>query len=114
MFFTARSLKTSQIMKKSLSTLLLSLLGWGCVGTTRSQERVLEAPEYKQMLEKENVLLLDVRTPEEFALGKISKASNLNFYEAGFAKKLEELDKDQTYLIYCAAGGRSMAFYSRN
>ena len=45
--------------KIGLRTLLLSLQGWGCVGTTRSQERVLDAPEYKQMLEKENVLLLD-------------------------------------------------------
>ena len=53
------------------------------------------------------VIVLDVRTPEEFTAGHIAGAKNLNFYDSGFAKKLEALDKDRPYLVHCAVGGRS-------
>lgn len=53
------------------------------------------------------MVILDVRTPAEFNSVKISSASSVDFYEEDFAESLDKLDKDQTYLVYCAAGKRS-------
>jgi rhodanese-related sulfurtransferase len=53
------------------------------------------------------VVVLDVRTPEEFAAGHIAGATNIDFNADDFQKKLEQLPKDQTYLVNCAIGGRS-------
>jgi rhodanese-related sulfurtransferase len=52
-------------------------------------------------------VILDVRTPEEYAEGHIENAINMNFYEDAFPEELESLDMDKTYLIYCRSGGRS-------
>ncbi len=52
-------------------------------------------------------VILDVRTPEEFAEGYVENAVNIDFYEDVFPDELEGLDRDKTYLIYCRSGSRS-------
>ena len=52
-------------------------------------------------------VIIDVRTPAEFAGEHIENATNINFYSETFRDTLKNLDKDKTYLIYCAVGGRS-------
>ena len=53
------------------------------------------------------IVVLDVRTPEEFAAGHIAGAKNVDFQAADFAAKVAALDRKQTYLVHCATGGRS-------
>ena len=60
----------------------------------------------KLRADKKNVVL-DVRTPEEFAAGHIPGAINIDVNAPGFAKKVEAMDRNQTYLVHCAAGRRS-------
>ncbi|WP_298895620.1 rhodanese-like domain-containing protein [uncultured Psychroserpens sp.] len=56
----------------------------------------------------ENAVILDVRTPEEVALGIIPNAIAIDIYKGqGFIYELEELDKSKNYYVYCKAGGRS-------
>ena len=52
-------------------------------------------------------VIIDVRTPEEFAEGYIENAINLDFYSKTFRDELNKLDKNKTYLIYCRSGSRS-------
>ena len=52
-------------------------------------------------------LVLDVRTRQEFELGHIPGAVNLDVNAPDFAEKIAKLDKSQTYLVHCAAGRRS-------
>ena len=56
--------------------------------------------------DKKNVVL-DVRTPKEFATSHIPGAVNIDWNGPDFEKKVGELDKRKTYLVHCAAGGRS-------
>ncbi len=58
----------------------------------------------------ETVIVLDVRTPEEYAIGHIEGALNINIAEADFSKRVSKLDRDKTYIIHCSANvknGRS-------
>lgn len=53
------------------------------------------------------IIILDIRTPEEFAEGHIKGAINVDFTADDFESKLADLDRDQPYLVHCASGGRS-------
>lgn len=65
------------------------------------------ADEFKKRLNDSEAQLIDVRTPEEFANGKIANATNSNFFDADFANQMGQLDKNKPVLVYCASGGRS-------
>ncbi len=55
-----------------------------------------------------NALLLDVRTPEEFAAGgHLEGAQNLDFKDPAFEANAEKLDKAQPLFVYCLSGNRS-------
>jgi len=54
-----------------------------------------------------NFAVLDVRTPAEHASRHVKGAVNLNFYAPDFAAQLAALDRQKTYLVYCASGNRS-------
>ncbi len=52
-------------------------------------------------------VILDVRTPEEYDEGHIEGAINLNFYDDDYREQLKNLDRDDTYLLFCRSGNRS-------
>lgn len=54
-----------------------------------------------------NFIILDVRTPEEYADGHIENAVNLDFRNENFKEKLSKLDKNKIYFVYCQGGVRS-------
>ena len=69
----------------------------------------LTPDEFEEKLKDKNCVVLDVRTPEEFSSGYIRGAKNINFLSTNFRNEISKLDKNKTYLVYCASGGRSAA-----
>ncbi|HSI90774.1 MAG TPA: rhodanese-like domain-containing protein [Adhaeribacter sp.] len=68
----------------------------------------LTVPEADNLLDQnKNVVVLDVRSREEFNRGHLENAINLDVESPDFEEKLKGLEPDRTYLIYCAAGSRS-------
>jgi rhodanese-related sulfurtransferase len=56
---------------------------------------------------KADFVVLDVRTPEEFANGRLPGAVNVNIQVPDFQRRLAALDRGKTYLVYCRTGNRS-------
>lgn len=54
-------------------------------------------------------MVIDIRTPEEFAEGHIEGATMIDFKSPDFESKVSELDRNQTYLLHCRSGARSTA-----
>lgn len=52
-------------------------------------------------------VVLDVRTPEEFASGHLAGAELLDFSGGEFATALPSLDPEAEYVVYCRSGNRS-------
>ena len=55
---------------------------------------------------KKNVLL-DVRTPEEFAAGHVPGAVNIDVKNPNFEEEIQKLDTKKNYYIYCKSGVRA-------
>lgn len=67
----------------------------------------VDVAAFKAKMEEENIVLLDVRTPAEVAAGKIEGALEIDVLADEFEQKIQNLEKDKTYLVYCKAGSRS-------
>lgn len=52
-------------------------------------------------------VLLDVRTPAEFAEGHIEGAINIDFENPNFSAEIQKLDTAKSYFVYCRSGNRS-------
>ena len=61
----------------------------------------------KLLKEKKDLVVIDVRTADEFKAGHIAGAKNIDIMADDFAQQIAALDKTKTYLVHCAAGGRS-------
>ncbi len=66
----------------------------------------LSAAQFEDSI-SDDIVLLDVRTPQEYEQGFIPGALNLDYKSASFGARLDSLDKSTHYLVYCASGVRS-------
>ncbi|MBQ7092663.1 MAG: rhodanese-like domain-containing protein [Clostridia bacterium] len=93
-------------MKRIIPLLLAVLALAGCAPKyTYTQISMNEA--IAMMEETTDYILLDVRTPEEFAEMHIPGAINIPNESIGTAEIPELPDKEQLILVYCRSGNRS-------
>ncbi len=55
----------------------------------------------------QSVVVVDVRTPAEFAEGHLDRAELVDFNDAEFREQIAQFDRSATYLVYCHSGNRS-------
>ncbi|WP_299051245.1 rhodanese-like domain-containing protein [uncultured Polaribacter sp.] len=69
----------------------------------------LPQQEWRTQLTKEqDVVVLDVRTPEECATGIVENAIMIDFLQPDyFMQEVNKLDKSKNYYVYCRSGNRS-------
>jgi rhodanese-related sulfurtransferase len=62
--------------------------------------------DYEERRAKGKTVVLDVRSPEEFAKGHVPGAVNIDINAPGFAQKVAQFDKSKPILVNCHAGSR--------
>ena len=95
--------------------LVAGVVLWGLAGcggdssTATASIETISAAEAADLLAAppDGLVVLDVRTPGEFAAGHLPDAINLDYQAAGFADDLGALDREVPYLLYCRSGNRS-------
>ena len=103
--------------KKSLFLSSFVIAALGSVAIAQSEPRTKPAPakavffdidavKTKKLLDeaaakkKEEIVVLDIRTPSEFKSGHLVDAVNIDYRAADFEAKLKKLDRGKTYAIY--------------
>lgn len=68
----------------------------------------LSSERFKAITEGDKAgIIVDLRTPDEIAKGYIKGAVFVDYLSKEWEKEVAKLDKNKTYYVYCAAGGRS-------
>ncbi len=67
----------------------------------------LSASDFSTALKAPGTIVLDVRTPAEYASGHLPSAQNIDIKGSDFATRIAALDKAATYAVYCRTGNRS-------
>ena len=97
-------------MKKLAPGVLSLLMLAGCARSDRQTVgfyQITMDEAIAVMAEEENYIILDVRTPEEFAEKHIPGAVNVPNETIGMQEISQLPDKDQLILVYCRSGNRS-------
>ena len=68
----------------------------------------LEAARFKAMGEQKQGLYLDVRTPQEVALGRLAGTSVIDIHDPKFEQKVALLPRNRPIFVYCGSGVRSV------
>ena len=88
--------------------MLISLLVGCNDGNNKNVEEQITPAQAKALMDSEDgYIILDVRTPEEFAAGHIAGAILIPDYEIGEKAESILTDKEQLILVYCRSGRRS-------
>jgi len=97
-------------MKKFVPVFLSLLLLTSCAAPAESEAsywQISMDDAITMMEEESNYIILDVRTPEEFAGQHIPDAINIPNETIGTEELPELPDKEQLILVYCRSGNRS-------
>ncbi|MBL7810634.1 MAG: thioredoxin [Bacteroidetes bacterium] len=103
------------MIQKSLLFILASGIAFAaCSQKTSSSEEtqtpvshVSTADFEKSLASTPKRIILDVRTPEEFAQNHLEGAINMNVNADDFYQQISRLDTAQPVFVYCLAGSRS-------
>ncbi len=98
---------TSALHCAALGGLIFSMLSTKLSAQHKMDFKNISQEETLLKMQEQNVVILDVRTPSEFAEGHLESAINIDFYASDFEDKLQDLDATKTYVVYCKSGGRS-------
>ncbi|MCZ7400441.1 MAG: rhodanese-like domain-containing protein [Candidatus Methanoperedens sp.] len=82
----------------------------GCITTTKPPEKTqyidITVQQAKEMIDSGDVLILDVRTQEEYDAGHIRNSTLIPVQVLD--KRWNELPRDKKILVYCRSGHRSL------
>lgn len=59
------------------------------------------------LADTKNMVIIDVRTDAEYQDGHVQNSVNIDILNPDFKNKIEKLDKNKTYKVYCRSGNRS-------
>lgn len=97
-------------MKKLVMMLMaLSLVVSACADTqTAEATGLVDSARAEELISSiGDLVVLDVRTPEEFAAGALPGAILIDVNDPSFTSDVSQLDNDLPYLVYCRSGNRS-------
>lgn len=87
--------------------MLIALATVGVFSNMVYAEDISPIEANKKISTDKDIIMLDVRSPQEYLEGHIIGAINIDFRSDNFKAEADKLDKSKKYLIYCRTGIRS-------
>jgi len=94
-----------------IKIIFISILSIAAINLTSCQQGSndinITAEEFLSLSDTTNTMILDVRTSSEYESGHLENALLMDIYATDFVEKMNKLNKNKTYYVYCRSGGRS-------
>ncbi len=91
---------------KKIITILALFTSMMSIAQTKIEH--VDAATFKKLIDEKKSSLIDLRTDDELKnKGFIKGAAQIDYFKKDAEETIAKLDKNKTYLIYCAGGGRS-------
>lgn len=98
-------------MRRLLLVLIGPLVGLillaGCSSSSDAAVTTVDPQAFLTAMSEPDTVVLDVRTPAEYAAGHVAGAVNADVESSGFETQIAALPKDTAYAVYCHSGRRS-------
>lgn len=94
-------------MKKLFSIAFAAILLSSCSNAQSNQNNLTPTAFAAKIKAAPKAVILDVRSPDEFASGHLANALNYDWNGAQFEKQIASLDKSKPVFVYCLSGRRS-------
>jgi rhodanese-related sulfurtransferase len=96
-----------RILFRLTALLGISALLVACSATSDSAVTDVGAQEFVTSSSEPGTVVVDVRTPAEYAAGHVEGAVNIDVESSTFGSEIAALPTDTTYAVYCRSGRRS-------
>lgn len=84
-------------MRRLAALLLVATVGLGLAGCAPASTVAVSS----------STIVIDVRTPDEYAAGHLDGARNIDLQSGSFESEISSLPLDGQYLVYCQSGNRA-------
>ncbi len=96
------------MLRMSSLLLAISLLAFSCQSSA-DEPKEIDFETFTEMASEANVVVLDVREPNEYENWHFQGATLMDYDNGQFEAEKANLDASKTYLIYCHTSRRSSA-----
>lgn len=95
-------------MKSTITTILIIIIGTLMYSFLSKNGEKKDMNEWKQKIENQPGVVIDVRTQNEHDSGHLAATDlHYDFNSGEFERKVDQLDSEKTYYLYCRSGNRS-------
>jgi rhodanese-related sulfurtransferase len=95
-------------LKKIILFMMMFTLTSGLLYAQEGKDRqIIKEKKFNRLMKKENTVVIDVRTTEEFSSGHIPGALHMDVQKDNFTQNIQALDPSKKYLLYCKSAKRS-------
>jgi rhodanese-related sulfurtransferase len=101
---------TIDSMKRNSFLVILIALAFvitNCDGQKSGSQPLSTDSFEKKLTATTDKIILDVRTPDEYANGHLAESILINYYDGDFKNQVSKLDKSKPVFVYCKGGVRS-------
>ncbi|MEQ1585333.1 MAG: rhodanese-like domain-containing protein [Cyclobacteriaceae bacterium] len=99
-------------LKKGMLLLIFTLTMFSLFAQAQNIKELDPQNFEKKLKESKEPILVDVRTPGEYAQGHLANAVLIDIYSDDFKSRVSKLDKSKPVFVYCKAGSRSSSAVS--
>ena len=87
---------------------LYIVLLYSFASCNNDNNNLVSAIKFSEIISNDkSVIIIDVRTPDEFNKGHLKNSLNVNWFDENFDENLNIFSKDLPVMVYCLSGGRS-------